>query len=81
MNTSLQLSLARDHQQELRRHVAAAQLEPVMRGNRPGAFASSVRAAAARTRGLWSSVVHVTAVTSPTQLAGDSATAAHRLRW
>jgi hypothetical protein len=40
MNTSLQISLARDHHHQLRRQAAEAQLDTTTRSTRPGAFKS-----------------------------------------
>ena len=78
MNSNLQYSLAQDHTQQLYRQGANAQRVSAIRSERQTNFQAAFRAACLRLR---ANLVHASTVASPTPLAGDSASATHRLRW
>ncbi len=81
MNSNLQYSRAQDHTQHLHRQAANARRASSIRSERHMTFTATVRAAWLRTLRLRTNLSGVGAVTSPTPLAGDSTTAAHRFRW
>jgi hypothetical protein len=81
MNTNLQYSLAQDHTAHLHRQAANARRASAIRGERQTTFTAAVRSAWSRTSRLRTSLAHVGAVAPSAPLAGDSVTAAHRLRW
>ena len=59
MNTSLQISIARDHQLQLQQQAANARLAATARSNRPGVFKSWVGTVRVHVPGVRTSSVRV----------------------
>jgi hypothetical protein len=81
MNTNLQYSMAQVHTQQLYRQAANARRAAAVRTEHQTNFKATVRAAWLRAMRLRADLVRAGTIASPTPLAGDSATSAHRLRW
>jgi hypothetical protein len=79
MNTNLQIGIASAHRQELHRQAGKAQLVAEARSRRSATSTSTAHSHWLRARNLLAGAMHLSALTTPTRLAGDASVT--RVRW